>query len=119
MSNNKCVSKCGNCDTDCDYNYESLTKPVNKYPQGTKTVGASDVHKNLIKNCRKSSSNRTDNKKSMLVFLNQANKVPKASNNCVENTKKSTTGLKKKHNSYERYLAKKRGKYCNNESCKN
>jgi hypothetical protein len=119
MSNNKCVSKCGNCDTVCDYNYESLTKPVNKYPEGTKTVGAGDVHKNLIKNCRKSSSNRTDTKKSMLVFLNQANKVFNASNNCVENTKKSTTGLKKKHNSYERFLAKKRGQVLYNESCKN
>tara|TARA_B100001123_G_C14764989_1_gene810288 strand:- start:273 stop:629 length:357 start_codon:yes stop_codon:yes gene_type:complete len=115
-----------NCNFDCDTNeyvYGNLTTPVNKYPTGGKVTPANDVHNNLKKKYRKSSSNRVSNKVAMLVFSNQADKIansadtsnPKA---CKTNDNKSTSGNRFKHGSYERYLAKKKGAVLHRELCR-
>ena len=117
MSQQHCVPL---CDADGDYNYQYLTKPVNKHDPDAKGLKSHEVYNNLKQKYQKSSSNNLNNKIGLMVFLNQSNKV--YNNNaipCINNTKKDNSKVGVKHNSYHRYLAKKRGETLYKELCKN
>tara|TARA_Y100000816_G_scaffold196974_1_gene144150 strand:+ start:4991 stop:5356 length:366 start_codon:yes stop_codon:yes gene_type:complete len=116
MSQQHCVPL---CDADGNYNYQYLTKPVNKHDPNAKGFKSHEVYNNLKQKYQKSSSNNLNNKIGLMVFYNQANKVyEKNAVSCIDNTKKDTSKVGVKHNSYHRYLAKKRGETLHKELCK-
>jgi hypothetical protein len=117
MSQNVCTPL---CDSTTNYVFQSLSYPINKHDVDAKPLSDNDYHTNLKKKYRKSSSNRLGNKIGMLVYLNQSNKLYNdTTKECdIANTKKSTSGLAVKHNSYDRYLAKKRGEVLYKDNCK-
>tara|TARA_B100000900_G_scaffold403616_1_gene410912 strand:+ start:1333 stop:1686 length:354 start_codon:yes stop_codon:yes gene_type:complete len=116
MSQNLCTPL---CDENGDYNYGSITTPINKYDENYKPLSGRNVYNKLMTTYRKQSSSNISDKVGMLMYVDQSSKIINTSGTgCVTNHKKSEGGSSKKHDSYHRYLAKKRGEVLYKEACK-